>query len=144
VPFWEIAVHGLALYSGRESNLLDSPTQQTLQMIEYGALPNWELTWQSPTTLRYTQYDLLYSSQFSQWEPSLLQQYKQEMQTGYAALAYVPITNNYELQPGVYVTTYQNGSNVIVNFNSTAVKLSQFGGVTVAAQNYTVIPGGGA
>lgn len=143
VPFWEIAVHGLALYSGRESNLLNSPTLQNLQMIEYGALPNWELTWQPATALRYTMYDLLYSSQFSQWEPQVVQQYQQEVQSGYAALAYVPITNNYQVEPGVSVTSYQNGAQVIVNFNNAPVTLPQFGNVTVAAENYTVVTGGG-
>ena len=143
VPFWEIAVHGLALYSGRESNLLDSPQLQTLQMIEYGALPSWEMTWQSSSELRYTGYYVLYSSQFSQWEPDIVQQYQQEVQSGYAALAYVPITDNYQLQPGVDVTSYQNGAQVIVNYNATPVTLAQFNKVTVAAQDYTVIPGGG-
>ncbi len=143
IPFWEIVVHGLALYSGRESNLLSSPVQQNLQMIEDGALPVWELTWQSASNSRFTSYNYLYSSQFSHWEPAAVAQYKQEVQKGYAALAYVAITGSGQVQPGVNVTDYANGAHVIVNFNNTAVTLPQYGNITVPAQDYKVIPGGG-
>ncbi len=143
IPFWEIAVHGLALYSGRESNLLSTPTVDKLQMIEDGALPSWELTWQSASAVRYTYYNDLYSSQFSQWEAQAVSEYKQEEQRGYARLQYVAMTGDTQVQPGVHVVDYQDGSHVIVNYNDTPVTLAQYGNVTVPAQDYTVIPGGG-
>ncbi len=144
IPFWEIAVHGLALYSGQESNLFSTPTLDNLQLIEDGALPAWELTWQPASVVRYTNYNMLYSSQFSQWAPQMEQQYKQEVQSGYARLAYVAITGNHNIVPGVNVTDYADGSRVIVNFNSKAVTLAaRYGGRVVPAQNYIVIPGGG-
>lgn len=144
IPFWEIAVHGLALYSGRESNLLSSPTLDKLQMIEDGALPAWELTWQPASDLRYTYYDTLYSSQFSQWGTAAEQEYQQEAQRGYARLAYVAMTGNETVAPGVAVSDYADGSHVVVNFNSNPVTLSaQYGGRVVPAQDYIVISGGG-
>lgn len=144
VPFWEIAVHGLALYSGQESNLYSTPTMQNLQMIEDGALPAWEITWQTASAVRYTNYDMLFSSQFSHWEPQMVAQYKQEAQRGYSRLAYVAITNNQDIAPGVNETDYADGSKVIVNFNSQPYTLpAQDGGQVVPAQDYIVIPGGG-
>jgi len=144
VPFWEIAVHGLALYSGQEANLYSTPTLQKLQMIEDGALPAWEITWQPASVVRYTNYNMLFSSQFSQWAPAMEQEYKQEVQSGYARLAYVAITNNQDIAPGVNVTDYADGSQVVVNFNSQPVTLpAQYGGRVVKAQDYIVIPGGG-
>ncbi len=143
IPFWEIAVHGLALYSGRESNLLSSPTADRLQMIEDGALPVWELTWHSASAMRFTNYNVLYSSRFTHWAPQAVQQYKQEVRSGYAALAYVAMTGSHSLAPGVHVTDYANGKRVIVNFNAHPVKVSKYG-VTVPAQNYVVVSGGGA
>jgi hypothetical protein len=142
IPFWEIAVHGLALYSGRESNLMSSPTFEKLQMIMDGALPVWELTWQSASSLRYTYYNVLYSSQFSQWAPLAVQEYKQEVDRGYARLAYVAITGSEQVQPGVNVTDYADGSHVIVNFNDKPVTLSQYGNVVVPAEDYVVVSGG--
>ena len=143
VPFWEIAVHGLALYSGRESNLMSNPQLQKLQMIEDGALPVWELTWQTASSVRYTYYKDLYSSQYAEWSPQAVSEYKQEQQRGYSRLAYVQMTNDSEVQPGVDVVDYADGSHVIVNYNDSAVTLAQYGNVTVPAQDYTVIPGGG-
>jgi len=142
IPFWEMAVHGLALYSGQESNLRSNPTEQRLQMIEDGALPVYELTWQPSTVLRYTHYNYLYSSQFSVWEQQAVADYKQELQSGYLALAYVPIVSNETIAPGVTETDYQNGARVLVNFNSTPYASPY--GVTVPAEDYVVIGGGGS
>lgn len=142
IPFWEIAVHGLALYSGRESNLMSTPAVDNLQMIEDGALPVWELTWQPASVLRYTYYDQLYSSQFSQWSAQAVQQYKQMQQNGYAQLAYVAMTGNSRIAAGVHVTDYANGSKVVVNFNPGPVTLSaQYGGRVVPGHGYIVIKG---
>lgn len=141
VPFWEMAVHGLALYSGQESNLRSSPTQQRLQMIEDGALPVYELTWSPSTVLRYTNYNNLYSSQFSAWEKQAVSDYTQEQQSGYGALAYVAMVSNETIAPGVTETDYANGARVLVNFTSQPYASSY--GVTVPAENYVVVGGGG-
>jgi hypothetical protein len=143
IPLWELVVHGLALYSGREANLLSSPTQDQLQMIEDGGLPAWELTWQSASDLRFTSYNELYTSSFAHWEAAAVAEYKQEVQTGYAQLAYVQMVGNQDVAPGVNVSDYANGAHVIVNFNSTPATVSQFN-ITVPADNYVVIPGGGS
>lgn len=143
IPFWEMAVHGLALYSGVESNLRSDPTQQELQMIEDGALPAWELTWQPANVLRYApEYNFLYSSQFSQWEPQAVAEYLQEVQRGYSRLAYVAITDNEQIAPGVHETDYADGTRVIVNYNQAAVKLPQYHGLVVPGLDYRVIGGG--
>lgn len=141
IPFWELVVHGLALYSGTESNLMSSPTQDTLQMINDGALPDWELTWESASNLRFTTYNQLYTSSFAHWEAAAVAQYKQEVKSGYAQLAYVAMVSNQRLQPGVDESNYANGAHVIVNFNAQPVTLSQYN-VTVPGQNYVVIGGG--
>jgi hypothetical protein len=143
IPLWEMVVHGLALYSGTAVNLQSDPVQQRLQMIEDGALPVWELTWRSADALRYApEYNFLYSSQFSQWEPAAVAEYKQELASGYSSLAYVAMTNNFQVAPGVFETDYANGAKVIVNFNRHAVTLPQLHDTVVAAQNYVVLPGG--
>ncbi len=140
VPLWEMVVHGLALYSGTASNLRSNPTRQQLQMIEDGALPVWELTWRSADVLRYSpQYNFLYSSQFSQWESQAVANYRHEVANGYSSLAYVAITNNVQLQSGVFETDYANGARVIVNFNRHPVTLPQYHGAVVRAQNYIVL-----
>ena len=95
IPFWELVVHGLALYSGTESNLTPSPTVDQLQMINDGALPDWELTWQSASALRFTAYNRLYTSSFAHWEASAVAQYKQEVQSGYARLAYLELASTH-------------------------------------------------
>lgn len=143
IPFWEMAVHGLALYTGNPSNLRSEPVTDQLQMIEDGALPAWELTWQPSTIIRYApEYDFLYSSQFSQWEAQAVADYRQEVKSGYSALAYVAMTNNKQIAPGVSETDYANGARVIVNFNRKPVTLAQFHNAVVPAQNYIVLGGG--
>jgi hypothetical protein len=145
IPLWEMVVHGLALYSGTQANLRSDPVTQELRMIEYGALPSWELTWQPSDVLRYApEYNFLYSSQFSQWEGQAVAEYKQEVESGYSRLAYVAMVNNFELEPGVWETDYADGSRVIVNFNGRAVRIARYGGVTVPARDYVVLSPGAA
>lgn len=114
VPFYPIAVHGLVPYSSGTANLRDDPVVQFLRDIEYGAVPQFTLTYKDPRLLKQTIYADLFSSQFEVLEEQIVAEYQ--------ALAEAGVQNSFiaghrKLAEGVYETVYENGKRVRVNYN---------------------------
>ncbi len=141
VPFYQIAVHGIVPYYGWPGNLRSDQERQYLKNIEYGALPIFELTWESSALLKQARrYNILFSSQYEIWKPNVLKEYQEQaVQMGY--LQDVAIVDHRELDTDVFETVYEDGSRVIVNYRETEWRQ---GDVTVGPLDYLLIRGGGA
>jgi hypothetical protein len=135
VPFFPLAVHGLVRYTGDESNLR-SDRDEFLRAIEYGALPTFELTENPSVLLTRTQYNRLYSSRFADWEPQIVDEYELFVkQLGYTVN--LLMEDHRQLAFGVYETVYEDGTRVIVNYNT---RRYTDGDNAVEGQNYLIIP----
>jgi hypothetical protein len=135
VPFFPLAVHGLVRYTGDESNLR-SDRDEFLRAIEYGALPTFELTSSPSVMLTRTQYNRLYSSRFADWEPQIVDEYELFIrQLGYTVN--LLMEDHRQLAVGVYETVYEDGTRVIVNYNT---RRFTDGDNAVEGQNYLIIP----
>ncbi len=135
VPFFPLAVHGLVRYTGDESNLR-SDRDEFLRAIEYGALPTFELTSSPSVLLTRTQYNRLYSSRFADWEPQIVDEYELFIrQLGYTVN--LLMEDHRQLAVGVYETVYEDGTRVIVNYNT---RRFTDGDSAVEGQNYLIIP----
>ena len=135
VPFFPLAVHGLVRYTGDESNLR-SDRDEFLRAIEYGALPTFELTSSPSVLLTRTQYNRLYSSRFADWEPQIVDEYELFIrQLGYTVN--LLMDDHRQLAVGVYETVYEDGTRVIVNYNT---RRFTDGDNAVEGQNYLIIP----
>lgn len=135
VPFFPLAVHGLVRYTGDESNLR-SDRDEFLRAIEYGALPTFELTASPSVLLTRTQYNRLYSSRFADWEPQIVDEYELFIrQLGYTVNQLME--DHRQITEGVYETVYEDGTRVIVNYNT---RRFTDGDTTVEGQNYLIIP----
>nr|WP_275589198.1 DUF5696 domain-containing protein [Paenibacillus sacheonensis] len=140
VPFYPIAVHGLATYSGTEGNLHPDPQVDFLREIEYGALPTYLVTEKNPGTLARTSFSWLYSSQFSVWEPRIAETYRAFEETSSGVWGSF-IDNHRKLADGVYETTYAGGRRIWVNYNDADYTAE---GHSVKAMSYAVVEKGGA
>ena len=138
IPFYEIVVHGLIPYTARAANLRDDSTTEMLRMLEYGALPSLELTNAPTSNLQRTMEDRLWSSELSEWLQPSTKEYK-AIKDVYAQIANKAITNHEKLGQGVYRTTYENGTQVLVNYGTDAVHLA---GISIPALGYTFQTGG--
>ena len=135
VPFFPLAVHGLVRYTGDESNLR-SDRDEFLRAIEYGALPTFELTESPSVLLTRTQYNRLYSSRFADWEPQIVDEYELFIrQLGYTVNQLME--DHRQLAEDVYETVYEDGTRVIVNYNTSRYADGEY---TVEGQNYLIIP----
>lgn len=116
VPFYELVVHGLVPYTGTEANRWSDPRVDFLRQLESGAVPSFELTAESSEALRKTSYNVLTSSAAPEWIDEVARQYRQVV----ADLGRVQgqrMTDHEQLAPGVFRTTYADGTGVVVNYN---------------------------
>lgn len=138
VPFYQIAIHGLIPYTSSPINLRDDAQVDKLRALEYGALPSLELTYEKTSKLQRTLETRLFSSQYTSWIDNASSEYAATA-SYYESIAGKAITNHEKLAEDVFRTTYDGGTQIIVNYgNADAI----VGGVTVPALGYTVRNGG--
>lgn len=134
VPFLQIATHGLLTYLSEYVNEREEYHHQLLRDLEFGAVPGFLIT-KEPTDLLARSFGLSpFSSQYSDWETEAVRHY----QIFNEVLGDVQdqfIIDHEQLAPQVFVTTYENGKRVIVNYGS-APFVS--GGLRVEAESYAV------
>lgn len=138
VPFYQIAVRGLVPYSANAINLRNDAQNELLRMVEYGALPSLELTYEPTTKLQRTMEDRLWSSEYTTWLDDAAKQYK-ELEQIYTAISNQAIADHEQLGSSVYRTTYANGTKVIVNYGSAHASID---GISVPAAGYVMQNGG--
>ena len=134
VPFYQIAVHGLTEYTGKAANISSDLTYEKLKWIELGYNPYFELTYSGSEDLMYTDYALLFSSEYQNWLDDCEAIYT-EMNENLAEVSNSYIVNHEEIQPNVFKVTYENGKAVYVNYNE---ELAIVNGIHIAARDYVV------
>lgn len=116
VPFYPIALHGFKPYTFIHGNFRTNGTAEFLKMIEYGAMPAFALTHDSARELKGTVSDNFVSTEFANWRDRVVEEYGQSDRM--AGLYHRTMEDHRRLRPGVYETTYDNGTKVIVDYNS--------------------------
>lgn len=137
IPFYQIVIHGLVPYTGKPANLRDDENVEFLRAIEYGASPSFELTYKSTENMKRTMEDRLFSSDYAYWFDRSIEEYKkfQEVQ---AQTAGQLIVNHEQIERNVYKTTYENGTQILVNYNR---KKRTVDGHTIEGLNFLVSEG---
>lgn len=138
VPFYQIAVHGLVPYAASPTNLRDDAQVENLRALEYGALPSLELTYEKTSKLQRTMETRLLSSQYTSWIENAASEYTASA-SYYESIAGKAITNHEKLSSNVFRTTYDGGTQIIVNYGDADAIVD---GVSVPALGYTVRNGG--
>ncbi|MEW6229146.1 MAG: DUF5696 domain-containing protein [Bacillota bacterium] len=141
IPFYQMVIHGLVTYSGYPGNLRSDPDVEFLKMVECGAVPSFELTYRHSSELKETTYNMLFSSFYKDWADVVAREWRavcEEM----GDLQSKFITAHRILGPGLRETEYEDGTRVIVNYNTSG---AQVAGLTsrVKARSYVVVRKGG-
>lgn len=139
IPFYQIVISGLVPYSSDPSNLRNDPRRDFLKMIEYGAIPTFELTYADSSLLKETAYSTLFTSQYEMWLPEVVSEYQiANVEMGY--LKTMAITAHSQLAENVFVTGYEDGSRVYVNYRDEAFVTNT--GVEIGPLDYVLVRGG--
>lgn len=139
VPFYQIVMHGLREYAGTPGNLSSDLDREFLRWVEMGYMPYFELTWGSTEELMYTDYQSLFTAQYTAWIDEVAQIAKAFANGDLAALRTAMIMEHVKLAADLYRVTYDNGMTVYVNYASAD---AQADGLTIPAMDYLVVKEG--
>lgn len=141
VPFYQMVVHGLIPYtSDVAGNLSPNLEREKLEWIEKGYMPYFELTYESADLLKYTQYNTLFTSTYTDWIQKARDIYI-EFNENLGDIWSEYIVKHEELEEDIIMVSYSNGTRVIINYSDKDVK---FADITVGAMDYLVIREGDA
>jgi len=137
VPFAQIVLHGLITYTSSPENMRYEYGQDFLKDIEYGAYPSFEFTKAMSADLTGLYMYGAPNSSFDDWKADAVEQYQRYNEV-FATLQDQFIIDHKQLAEGVFVTVYEDGTSVYVNYNSADRTVD---GRTVQAMGYTVVKG---
>lgn len=139
VPFYQIVMHGLRDYTGSPGNLSSDLDKETLRWVEMGYMPYFELTWGSTEKLMYTDYQSLFTAQYTAWLDEVAEIYREFTQGDLREVRSALIMAHECLAADLYRVSYDNGTIVYINYSSEEV---QADGLSIPAQDYLVVKGG--
>jgi len=117
--------------------MADNMTNTILKSAEYGANLHFTLSAQNTRELKETVYSNYFTLDFDTWKADVIAQYA-KFNAVFATLQDKEITDHAAAEglENVFITTYSNGTKVVVNYNRTDVTVD---GKTVAAQDFAVL-----
>lgn len=138
VPFYQMVLHGLVPMTVPSCNLSSDSRYLYLKAAETGSLLKYTWIAEDVKQLMDTDYNDLFGVGFDAWFEDATTEYK-NMKEDLSALSALQILRHEEVAEGVYKTTYEGNTSVVVNYNETAVT---YGGQQIAAESYEVIKEG--
>ena len=139
VPFYQIVMHGVRDYTATPGNLSSDLDREVLRWAEMGYMPYFELTWGSTEDLMYTDYQSLFTAQYTAWIDEVAAIAADFTTGGLSEVRNALIMKHECLSSGVYRVTYDNGCIVYVNYNDAD---AQADGLTIPAMDYLVVKEG--
>jgi hypothetical protein len=136
VPFYQIALHGLVPFAGRQLNLAEDHSYHFLKSIESGASLFFSFMDVPTADLLVSRYRRYFANEFERWKYVANEVFTNHV-AQFGHLYYQFIVDHQILsRDGVTVTVYEDGTRVYVN--TTQGDFVTDTGVTVLARNYEV------
>lgn len=137
VPFYQIALHGLVEYAAEPGNLSSDLEREVLRWVEMGYTPFFELTYDNTEELMYTNYQSLFSAEYTAWRERVAWAAKQFTVGPLAELHDQFIVRHQRLSETLVKVTYESGTAVYVNYGGQPVVQD---GVEISAQSWAAVP----
>jgi len=145
IPFMQIVYHGLVDYYSAPVNNQDNELFFKLRSIEYGSLMSYEITKEKTSELRYTYYNGLYRSEYSNLKDEIVDKYN-AVAEAVKPFATLEIVDHFRAVEGkeVFCTEYSDGTRVYVNYEDSDLQFNDEAGneIKVAKENYIIKKGG--
>lgn len=125
VPFLQMLIHGNADYSGEPINLSNDKESAMLKYIEYGACPYFEWGYNQ---FNKNDHDYYYDA----WINTASEYYEKANEV-LSDLRSVRITEHSMIDDGVFLTQYENGSMIYVNYTDKDYTVS---GVVIGSKDF--------
>ncbi len=134
IPFVQMVLHGYINYSSVPINSTSDYRSELLKAIETGSGVSYKLMYAENIVLQDTDFDIYYSYHYADWIEEAGAFYK-EVAAALDQVAGAVMIKHEKLQENVFMSTYDNGKAIIVNYGKEAVQVL---GQTVAAEGYLV------
>ena len=118
IPFYSMVFHGYVQMTSDSLNQASDYNQAVLKALESGYACKYTLFMEDSTLLYGTEYNDLFNSSYSDWESVLLEQYH-SFEKIYEKIGNLTIVNHSEVADGVFITEYEDGTCITVNYNDT-------------------------
>lgn len=136
VPFRQLVLNGKVEYTSENINMsTEDSAYFILQAAELGTIPQFTITYEKEDKLKNSDYAYLYSVNYDNLKDEIKAVYD-ECASIYSQLGNGIIADHELLADGVFKTTYDNGTEVIVNYNLYDVELDN--GKTIQAESYEI------
>lgn len=132
VPFVQMVLHGYVSYSGEAINLADNPDTALLKSVETGALLHYTFAQSNTEQLKNSDFNHYYSVLYETWSESIEEHYH-KIASAQKRLASQLITEHKYLSENVTLTSYEDGTEVLVNYSDTSF---DYRGETVSPMSY--------
>lgn len=117
VPFVQTVLAGYVPYYGPALNFSSKLRDDLLRLADYGVYPSYFLTHEATARILNTASSWIYSSSYVQWGKEVEQTY-QWLNGLLGPVKGQTIVARRVLAPGVVATTYSNGKQIVVNYNT--------------------------
>lgn len=135
VPFYQLAVSGLATYSYKPLNLSGEPKKLFLKSVETGAALHFIWLGKDRARLNQPEYSKYYSVDPLDWYQTAADYY-QKLKEIHLLTEGSALVSHRRVQDNVFETVWENGCTVLTNYNKEDVRI---GDTTVAAESYALI-----
>ncbi len=140
IPFYQAVLHGYVSYSGEYcGNMSSDFIKQKLKWAEYGQVPYFIITKEDASELRDTKITDVFGTSFDKNE-DLIVQTVNEFEKELGHLKDKRIINHKKLMENVFVTTYENGDMVYVNYSQSSFEINEE--VILEGKSFKCIRGG--
>lgn len=139
IPFYEMVLHGYKSYAGNPLNLVSNYNHEDtlLKYIEYGVYPNFAISYQDSTKIKYTSSADLFAVQYTTWIDEICKLYR-ELNSVLGQVSSAKITDHTVLENGMVKITYSNGVMIYINYSEEILTDGEY---EVDPSNFKVIGG---
>lgn len=135
VPFYQITLYGYIKTSSSPVNLSSNPRRELLRAIEYLSSLHYCWIGSDMRELINTDYSYLYSADYRTWLEQASEYYK-ELANVWSKTEGSDIKSHENLADGIYKVTWENGLEIILNYNSKEVEVE---GHHIPKENYIIL-----
>lgn len=134
VPFYQMVIHGYIPYTGTYGNSHYSYEKCILEWIETGSLPSYIITKETADKLIDTEYNEIFSSDFSNWQDTIIKTYR-KLSSDFSGLQGLTIDKHERLSEDLVRVTYSDKTEIYINYGAAPVEIN---GVKIPEFDYSV------
>lgn len=136
VPFYQVVLHGYRTFTGAAFNTVSDPETEWLKTVESGAALYYNCMTEDYSVIKDMNYrQTLYPVSTELCKSDIISKYQAYAELYEQIAAQRIVEHEVNEQNGLHITTYEDGTAVIVNYGDEPVT---YGTVLVEARNFTV------